>query len=477
KDGTLLYLKDVARVAFEASNNWTENRGEGFPGITLNVTQTNESNAKEIDEQIRVILDRVSKDFPDHVKYRISYSVREQIDASIAQIITTLLEAFLLVSVIVFLFLQDIRTTIIPALAIPVSLVGTFFFLYLMGFSINILTMFALVLSIGIVVDDAIVVVEAVVQKMEETGMKAKPATSLVMSEITGAILSITMVMAAVFFPVGFMEGPVGIFYQQFAFTLAVAILISAINALTLSPVLCAMFLKPKNKQGEKKKNFKERVFTSFNAGFDAFQNRYLSLIKPLIQHKWVSMLVLVGIAGVTYVLMASTPKAFIPTEDDSFLTYSITMPPGASLVRTKEMLSKAEARLEVFEAIESMTSVSGYNVINASTSTTYAMGYINLKPYKKRGEIRDIDEIMDAMREALSDLQGDEFSIFTRPTIQGFGDFSGLELVLQDRLGRDFSEFGEIASDFIEELNKTPEISSAFTLFNPRFPQYELEV
>lgn len=477
EDGSLLYLKDVSRVAFEASNKWTENRVNGHPGITLNVTQTNESNAKEIDEQIRVILDKVSKDFPEHIKYDISYSVREQIDASISQIVITLLEAFLLVSIIVFLFLQDIRTTIIPALAIPVSLIGTFFFLYIMGFSINILTMFALVLSIGIVVDDAIVVVEAVVQKMEETGMRAKPATTLVMSEITGAILSITMVMAAVFFPVGFMEGPVGLFYQQIAFTLAVAILISAVNALTLSPVLCAMFLKPKKKEDGKKPNFKDRVFTSFNTGFDAFRNRYLGVIKPLIKHKWVSLLVLVGIGGITYVLIQSTPKAFIPTEDDSFLTYSITMPPGASLVRTKEMLSKAESRLEVFEAIESMTSVSGYNVINASTSTTYAMGYINLKPYKKRGDIRDIDDIMSAMRESLSDLKGAEFSVFTRPTIQGFGDFSGLELVLQDRLGRDFAEFGDTADAFIEELDKTPEISTAFTLFNPRFPQYELEV
>lgn len=477
ENGALLYLKDVARVAFEASNNWTENRVDGHPGITLNVTQTNESNAKEIDEQIRVILDRVSKDFPAHIKYDISYSVREQIDASISQIIVTLIEAFLLVSIIVFLFLQDIRTTIIPALAIPVSLIGTFFFLHLMGFSINILTMFALVLSIGIVVDDAIVVVEAVVQKMEETGMKAKPATNVVMSEITGAILSITMVMAAVFFPVGFMEGPVGLFYQQFAYTLAIAILISAVNALTLSPILCAMFLKPKKKEDGKKPNFKERVFNSFNIGFNAFQNKYLALIKPMIKFKWVSFLALIAIAGVTYLLMQSTPKAFIPTEDDSFLTYSITMPPGASLVRTKEMLGKAEARLEVFEAIQSMTSVSGYNVINASTSTTYAMGYINLKPHKERGEIKDIDKIMEAMRESLSDLKGAEFSVFTRPTVQGFGDFSGLELVLQDRLGRDFAEFGETANKFIEELNESPEISTAFTLFNPRFPQYELEV
>lgn len=477
KDGSLLYLKDVARVAFEASNNWTENRVNDYPGITLNVTQTNESNAKEIDEQIRVILERLSKDFPEHIKYRISYSVREQIDASIAQIITTLLEAFLLVSIIVFLFLQDIRTTIIPALAIPVSLVGTFFFLYLMGFSINILTMFALVLSIGIVVDDAIVVVEAVVHKMEETGMKAKPATNLVMSEITGAILSITMVMAAVFFPVGFMKGPVGLFYQQFAFTLAVAILISAVNALTLSPVLCAMFLKTKEKDENKKVNFKERVFRSFNAGFDAFQNKYLELIKPMIKFKWWSLLGLAGVAFFAYFLMQTTPKAFIPTEDDSFLTYSITMPPGASLVRTKEMLAQVQEKLETFEAIESMTSVSGYNVINASTSTTYAMGYINLKPYKKRGKTRDIDKIMSAMRESLADVKGAEFSVFTRPTIQGFGDFSGLELVLQDRLGRDFTSFGEAANNFIEELNKTPEIGNAFTLFNPRFPQYELEV
>src|SRR5690606_14299739 len=237
-DGSVLYLKDIARIEFGSSNVGADNKVNGFPGLTMNIVQTSGSNAVEIDGQIRKVMERLRRSFPEGIKYEITYSVRDQIDESISQVKHTLFEAFFLVFVIVFIFLQDFRSTIIPAVAIPVSLVGTFFFLLLFGFSINVLTMFALVLAIGIVVDDAIVVVEAVHQKMESTGLSARKATISAMSEITGAILSITMVMAAVFLPVGFMEGPSGVFYKQFAYTLATAILISALNALTLSPVL-----------------------------------------------------------------------------------------------------------------------------------------------------------------------------------------------------------------------------------------------
>ncbi|VTP96904.1 efflux RND transporter permease subunit [Sphingobacterium daejeonense] len=260
KDGSVLYLKDVARVEFGATNLNSDNKVDGKPGLTLNLTQTSGSNAHDIDVAVRKVLEEQKRYFPKGIDYDITYSVRDQIDQSIDQVKHTLFEAFILVFIIVFIFLQDFRSTLIPAIAIPVSLIGTFFFLSLFGFSLNVLTMFALVLAIGIVVDDAIVVVEAIHHKMHATGQKPRQATLSTMSEITGAILSITMVMAAVFLPVGFMEGPAGIFYRQFAYTLATAILISALNALTLSPALCALLLKPPHDEkevGKKKNKFK----------------------------------------------------------------------------------------------------------------------------------------------------------------------------------------------------------------------------
>src|SRR5690606_29470247 len=283
------------------------------------------------------------------------------------------------VFIIVFIFLQDFRSTLIPAIAIPVSLIGTFFFLQLFGFSLNVLTMFALVLAIGIVVDDAIVVVEAIHHKMHATGQKPRQATLSTMSEITGAILSITMVMAAVFLPVGFMEGPAGIFYRQFAYTLATAILISALNALTLSPALCALLLKAPQDEKEigKKKNkfntYKDKFFTAFNTSFDRFTDKYIIGVKKLIKNKKVAW------AGLAAFLMMKSPKSFIPTEDDGFVTFNIAMPAGASLSRTTEVLKKADSILRRHKDIEGMTSVSGYNALDASSSPAFAAGYITL--------------------------------------------------------------------------------------------------
>jgi Cation/multidrug efflux pump len=289
-DGSVLYLKDVARVEFGATNLSSDNKVNGHPGLTLNLTQTSGSNAHDIDIAVRKVLEEQSKTFPKGIHYEVTYSVRDQIDESINQVEHTLFEAFILVFVIVFIFLQDFRSTLIPAIAIPVSLVGTFFFLQLFGFSLNVLTMFALVLAIGIVVDDAIVVVEAIHEKMHSTGLKPRAATLSTMSEITGAILSITMVMAAVFLPVGFMEGPAGIFYRQFAYTLATAILISALNALTLSPALCALLLKAPqqhtNQKNGKINQFKDRFFKAFNTSFDRLTARYVSIVEILIKIK-----------------------------------------------------------------------------------------------------------------------------------------------------------------------------------------------
>jgi len=484
EDGSVLYLKDIARVELGATNLGSDNKVNGFPGLTLNILQTSGSNAREIDIQIRDVLERLSRNFPEGIDYEISYSVRDQIDESISQVQHTLFEAFLLVFIIVFIFLQDFRSTLIPAIAIPVSLVGTFFFLQLFGFSINVLTMFALVLAIGIVVDDAIVVVEAVHQKMHSTKLGPRKATLSTMSEITRAIVSITLVMAAVFFPVGFMGGPSGVFFQQFAYTLATAILISALNALTLTPALCAMLLRKGDTVDDSPatnargfNGFKTRFFRAFNTGFATVTNRYIGSLRFLIARKWLAVAGLALVTAIGVWLMNRTPTSFIPTEDDSFITYSLSMPPGASLARTTEALSKADSILRKRGAIAGMTTVSGYNAIDASASSAFAVGYINLKPAKERGAVRNINAIMDTIRADLAQITDASFSVFPRPTIQGFGDFSGLEFVLQDRMGGSMWDFGAVADTFLMELEKRPEIASAYTTFNANFPQYLLEV
>lgn len=488
EDGSVLYLRDVARIELGSSNLGSDNKVNGYPGLTLNITQTSGSNARNIDVEVRKVLDRLAQNFPDGIEYEITYSVRDQIDQSIAQVRNTIFEAFILVFIIVFIFLQDFRSTLIPAIAIPVSLIGTFFFLYLFGFSINVLTMFALVLSIGIVVDDAIVVVEAVHQKMANTHLSARQATFSTMSEITGAILSITMVMAAVFLPVGFMEGPSGLFYRQFAYTLATAILISALCALTLSPALCALLLKnnhthkegaelPEGTTKKGSKGLMNRFFTAFNTSFEAFTNKYVRSLHFLLAHKKVSIAGLILIIGLGVWAMNRTPTSFIPTEDDGFITYSMAMQPGASLARTTEVLRKADSVVRQREAISGMTTVSGYNVINASSSPAFAVGYINLKPPKERGDIKNINAFMDTLRNDLNQIHEATFSVFPRPTVQGFGDFSGLEFVLQDRMGGPLYDFSVVADSFVNELLQRPEIATAYTPFKANFPQYELEI
>lgn len=491
EDGTVLFLKDIARVEFGATNTGSDNSVNGFPGLTLNISQTSGSNARDIDIGVREVLEKLSMSFPNGVKYDITYSVKDQIDESINQVYFTLIEAFLLVFLVVFIFLQDFRSTLIPAVAIPVSLIGTLFFMFLFGFSINVLTMFALVLAIGIVVDDAIVVVEAIHEKMHETGMTARKATMETMHEIKGAIISITLVMSAVFIPVGFMQGPAGIFYKQFAYTLAAAIILSAVNALTFTPALCALFLRrghsiqkdiqfkenTKSNLATKLDQRKNKFFEWFNSVFDKFTHYYIKLVKKLIAHSYLALglmalIILLGIA-----LMFKTPTSFIPTEDDSFLTYTISMPAGSSLARTKEVLAQTDSILKNRPEIEGMTSISGYNAIDAATSPSFAVGYINLKPYKKRGKIKNINEIMNSIQDDLYTLNEGKFSVFPRPTIQGFGDFSGVEFVLQDRLGEDFNKFDKDAQALIAELNQRDEVGNAFTSFDANFPQYMLDI
>ena len=403
-------------------------------------------------------------------------------DESISQVKTTLLEAFILVFIIVFLFLQDFRSTIIPAIAVPVSLIGTFFFLQLLGFSINMLTLFALILAIGIVVDDAIVVVEAVHSKMERTNLPARQATFSAMSEITGAIISITLVMAAVFLPVGFMQGPTGVFYRQFAFTLAIAILISAVNALTLSPALCALFLKNSNAgEGKEKSHSKislaRRFNMAFNTGFEAITNKYVGALRFLVRRQWIAITLLAIIIAVTVLLMQFTPKGFIPNEDNDFVAFALSLPPGAALNRTTEVLKRADTLLRGENAIFSTVTISGFNMLSSSSSSAYAMGFVNLKPIRERGSVSNIDALVLDLNQKFQPIREGAFSVFTMPTVPGFGSFNGLEFVLQDRTGGSIQKFSETANNFLNELRKEKEIGFAFTLFKADFPQLEIEL
>ncbi len=494
KDGSILHLKDVARIDLGPTNTNTENRVNGHPGLTMNITQNVGSNARDIDIAVRQKMKELSKDFPKGIQYNITYSVRDQVDESISEVVHTLFEAFILVFLIVFIFLQNIRATIIPAIAIPVSLIGTFFFIYILGFSINVLTMFAMVLAIGIVVDDAIVVVEAIHHKMDSTTLSPQDATIATMKEITPAILSITLVMAAVFLPIGFMEGPSGIFYRQFAYTLALAILISATNALTLSPALCALILRRHKKVSKetsaeelahteahttkgKTKAFINRLFLAFNTSFETITGRYVSIVKFLSKRKKLALAGLVLISLIGFLLMRVTPTAFIPTEDDGFIEYSIKLPPSSSLARTTNVLNKAIDILKKRKEIMSMSSSAGFNGIDGATSTSYAIGYISMYPYTKRKGIKDLNHFIDTVRKDLSQLKGASVSVFTRPTVTGFSNQSGIHFVLEDRLAGNFQTFGAVSDTFLQVLNKRPEILMASTTFQPNFPQYELNV
>ncbi|MFT2009770.1 efflux RND transporter permease subunit [Pontibacter sp. 13R65] len=476
-DGSMLRLRDVARVELGASFYDSNNKQDGYPAVTMGILQTSGSNANEIVIAVRENLDRLAESFPKGVEYSIVQNVKERLDQSVDQVKTTLLEAFILVFIVVFLFLQDFRSTLIPAIAVPVAIIGTFFFLQLIGFSINVLTLFALVLAIGIVVDDAIVVVEAVHAKLDEGSKNAREATVSAMSEITGAIVSITLVMSAVFLPIGFMDGPAGIFYKQFAFTLAIAILISALNALTLSPALCALFLKPGHHKASGSGNLKQRFFTAFNVGFEQLTDKYIRSVSFLIARRWWSMGGLLAVSAVAFWMMASAPKEFVPEEDDSFVIYSLSLPAGNNLKFTTNAIQEIDEALRKMPEVETVTSVSGFNMLSNSSGPSYGLGFIRLKPRADRGDIKDMDLIIAEMNQRLAGVQPGELNLFRSPPVEGFGSVSGAELVLQDRAGGDLGKFSEVAGGLIEELNKQPSVEAAFTTFRNDFPQFEVVV
>src|SRR5215204_4689728 len=477
-DGSLVRLKDVARVEFGSFAYSSNTTIEGKQGAGIAIFQTAGSNANDILTAVTSALDKASQSFPKGVYYFSMYSTKEFLDASIGQVIETLIIAFVLVFIVVYIFLQDLRSTLIPAIAVPVAIIGTFFFMQLFGFTINLLTLFALVLAIGIVVDDAIVVVEAVHTKMEKTGLPARQATIQSMSEISGAIISITLVMAAVFVPVGFMQGPAGVFYKQFAFTLAIAILISALNALTLSPALCALFLKNSHEESNRtKQGFGKRFFNGFNAGFNATTNKYRKGLQFLIARKWMAIGGLIIVSLSTFWLMRKTPSGFIPTEDQGFIVYSVNLPPGASLNRTQQVMDKIDVLLKDVEAVERRAAVTGLNIVANANSSAYAVGFIRMKPAGKRGAVNNINDIMGVINQKLSVIKEASIFLFQFPTVQGFGNTAGFEFILQDRTGGPLDKLGGTAYGFIGQLMQRKEIAYAFTTFNTANPQYMLNI
>lgn len=476
-DGSTIRLKDIARVELGSFSYTADAKVDKGPSTGILIYQTSGSNANDILTEVNKIMEGVKAALPNGIKTFVPYSSKEFLDASIDKVKWTLIEAFILVFFVVFLFLQDLRSTLIPAIAVPVAILGTFFFMQLFGFTINLLTLFALILAIGIVVDDAIVVVEAVHTKMEAEHLPARAATIKSMGEISGAIISITLVMAAVFVPVGFMQGPAGIFYKQFGFTLGIAILISALNALTLSPALAALFLKNNHQASEKPKGFKARFFGAFNAGFNNITNRYSNSLKFLIKTKWIAIAGLLIISVSTLLLVKQTPTGFIPTEDQSIFLYSLSMPPGASLDRTKKVVERVDSIIATVEAVEKSYSVAGMNIITNATSPGSALAFVKLKKPGTRGKTEDINAILGQVNQKLAVISAADLFTFTLPTVQGFGNTNGFELLLQDRAAGKLQDLGSTAYGFIGELMKRKEIAYAFTTFNTGNPQYKLNI
>jgi len=482
RNGTdLVRLKDVARVEFGSISYSVNSKNNGKNTVTIGIYQTSGSNANDVEIGVKGEIEKASKSFPPGIRYTNLISTKERLDESISQVQHTLIEAFILVFIVVFLFLQDFRSTIIPAIAVPVAIVGTFFFLLVFGFTINILTLFALVLAIGIVVDDAIVVVEAVHSKMESSTMSGKEATHSAMSEITGAVISITLVMAAVFIPIGFMTGSSGIFYQQFAYTLVIAIFISALNALTLTPALCALLLKNTHADGTHGHHgpttFSQRFFKAFNAGFHNMTDRYINGVRFLAGRKVLATALVVITIAVAYVLMSTTSRSFVPSEDDNFVAYSLAMPPGTAMDRTTKTAAEIDSLLAGVEAIQSNTSITGFNILGGNASTAYATGFVKLKNKKDRGAVQDIDAVHGIISQKLSLIKEGTTMAFRFPAVDGYGVSSGAELVLQDKMGRSPEVLKGMADKLIGQIMQQPGVMYAYTMFRADYPQLELEV
>ena len=475
-DGELLKLKDVADVEFGNTYYNLYSKLNGKPSAAIVIKQSYGSNASEVIKKVKARLAEIKgTSFPKGIDYEIGYDVSKFLDASIEKVIHTLLEAFILVALVVFLFLGDFRSTLIPTLAVPVSLIGTFFFMSVFGITLNLITLFALVLAIGIVVDDAIVVVEAVHAKMEEHHVGALEATEMAMKEIGGAIIAITLVMAAVFIPMSFMSGPVGIFYRQFSVTIATAIILSGIVALTFTPALSAMLLK--NTHGvPKKKNIINTIIGGFNNWFDKLTGKYKILVSAIVNRRVVTFLVLVLFCIGTWGLSTKVPSGFIPNEDQGIFYAIILTPPGSTLERTDEVAVELQKIATSMDEVQSFSSTAGYEILSEGSGSNAGSCLINLKNWDDRK--LTTAQVMEELEKKCKDIKGATIEFFPPPAVPGYGAAGGFELRVVDVAGSgDYHKMEEVNKDFEEELSKRKELTSLFSFYSASFPQYELKI
>lgn len=475
-DGQILRIKDVANVEFGSAYYDLYSKLNGSPSAAIVIKQSYGSNASDVIKNVKKRLEEIKQSsFPKGMDYEISYDVSKFLDASFEKVIHTLVEAFILVSLVVFIFLGDLRSTLIPAIAVPVSLVGTFFFMQFFGITLNLITLFALVLAIGIVVDNAIVVVEAVHAKMEQKFLGPAAATKEAMHEISGAIIAITLVMAAVFIPVAFMAGPVGIFYRQFSVTMATSIILSGLIALTLTPALCAMMLK--NPHGsKKKKDLLTRFLDGFNNRFNLLLGGYRKALTRIVPIRLLTFLTLVLFCLGTWWISSSIPSGFIPNEDQGVFYAIILTPPGSTLERTDDVASQVQRIASTIDGVQSVSTMAGYEILSEGTGSNSGTCLINLKNWSQRKH--SMQQIMDELEEKTKDIKGATIEFFPPPAVPGYGAAGGFELRLLDKLGTgDYKKMEEVSNAFVKELNKRKELSSVFTFYSSSFPQYMLKV
>ncbi|MBP9925132.1 MAG: efflux RND transporter permease subunit [Cyclobacteriaceae bacterium] len=473
-EGESIKLGSIAKVELGSEFFDIYSNLDGHPSAAIVLKQNYGSNASEVIKEVKVLLEEMKADFPPGLDYKISYDVSQFLDASTEKVLHTLGEAFILVALVVFVFLGDWRSTLIPTLAVPVSLVGAFFFMQFFGLSINLITLFALVLAIGIVVDNAIVVVEGVHAKMEEKNLSPYKATQEVLAEISGAIVAITLVMTAVFVPLVFMTGPVGVFYRQFSITMATSIVLSGVVALTLTPVLCAMILK--NTHGQpKKKNLLNRSLDSFNRGFEKLTGKYAGLLRLIVNRRMVTLGILLIFGFGIFVENQILPAGFIPGEDQGTIYAIIQTPPGATLERTNQVSQKLQKICEEVDGVESVSSLAGYEIMTEGRGSNAGTCLINLKNWSDRKQ--SVKEIMEELEEKSRNL-GAIVEFFEPPAVPGFGSSGGFSLRLLDKNSEtDYHDFDKINKQFIADMGKRKELTGLFTFFAANYPQYELEI
>ena len=478
-DGTILRLKDVADIELGRESYAYVGKTNGHPGVSTMVFQTAGSNATEVVNQINELLDEVEADMPKGMAIAHLHSVNDFLFASINEVIKTLIEAIILVVLVVYVFLQDIRSTLIPTVSIFVSLIGTFAFLSVAGFSINLLTLFALVLAIGTVVDDAIIVVEAVQARFDAGYKSSYMATIDAMSGITSAIITSTLVFMAVFIPVAMMGGTSGVFYTQFGITMAVAVGISAINALTLSPALCALLLKPYlDENGEMRDNFAARFRKAFNTIFNALINKYKRGVMVFIKHKWLMWSTFAIAIAALVLLMNSTKTGLVPDEDQGTIMVNVTTSPGTSLEETYKVLEQVANRIADIPQVENAMETAGFNMIASAAGSSYAMGIVKLKNWDERPNPEDeVHAVIGQIYARTADIKNAQIFAVAPPMISGYGTTSGFSMYLQDRAGGELTDFYGIFQQFIGALNQRPEIERAYSSFNINFPQYMVSI